>query len=233
MGYQLSTFKELNFGTSLIGGPFAESSLGRIFQKANSAELPGQFFIEDFAPYWAGFEAPAAFVAAPIFEMTRNGLTKLGVVIFQFPVDKFKSVMSDRSGLGQTGETYLVGSDFRFRSDTFLDPLSFSMEASFREFLALDTAPVRSGLGGESGVGVSRNYMNDYVLSAWSPFVFEDLNWVMTSEMNVSEVLNPLNASGDEFYKDFSDLNEYYDLFLIHPERIFVLLYFLYRRILE
>ena len=94
-----STFKELNFGTSLIDGPFAESSLGRIFQQANAAQLPGQFFIEDFEPYWAGFEAPAAFVAAPIFEMTRNGLVKLGVVIFQFPVDKFKSVMSDRSGL--------------------------------------------------------------------------------------------------------------------------------------
>ena len=213
-----STFKELNFGTSLIDGPFAESSLGRIFQQANAAQLPGQFFIEDFEPYWAGFEAPAAFVAAPIFEMTRNGLVKLGVVIFQFPVDKFKSVMSDRSGLGQTGETYLVGSDFRFRSDTFLDPLSFSMEASFREFLALDTAPVRSGLGGESGVGVSRNYLNEYVLSAWSPFVFEDLNWVVVSEMNVSEVLNPLDAGGAEFYKDFSELNEYYDLFLIHPD---------------
>ncbi|MEC8435402.1 MAG: methyl-accepting chemotaxis protein, partial [SAR324 cluster bacterium] len=213
-----STFKELNFGTSLIDGPFAESSLGRIFQQANSAELPGQFFIEDFAPYWPGFEAPAAFVAAPIFEMTRSGLTKLGVAIFQFPVDKFKSVMSDRSGLGQTGETYLVGSDLRFRSDSFLDPLNFSMEVSFREFLELDTAPVRSGLGGESGVGVSRNYLNEYVLSAWSPLVFEDLKWVMVSEMNVSEVLNPLDASGAEFYKDFSELNEYYDLFLIHPD---------------
>ena len=121
------TFNELNFGTSLMDGPFAESSLGRIFKQANAAELPGQFFIEDFAPYWAGFEAPAAFVAAPIFEMTRNGLTKLGVVIFQFPVDKFKSVMSDRSGLGQTGETYLIGSDLRFRSDTFLDPFGLSL----------------------------------------------------------------------------------------------------------
>ena len=59
------------------------------------------------------------------------------------------------------------------------------MEVSFREFLELDTAPVRSGLGGESGVGVSRNYLNEYVLSAWSPLVFEDLNWVMVSEMNV------------------------------------------------
>ena len=213
-----STFKELNFGTSLIDGPFAESSLGRIFQQANAAQLPGQFFIEDFEPYWAGFEAPAAFVAAPIFEMTRNGLVKLGVVIFQFPVDKFKSVMSDRSGLGQTGETYLVGSDLRFRSDTFLDPLTFSVEISFREFLELDTAPVRSGLSGGSGVGVSRNYMNEYVLSAWSPFNFENLNWVMVSEMNVSEVLNPSDAGGDEFYKDFSELNEYYDLFLIHPD---------------
>ena len=77
---------------------------------------------------------------------------------------------------------------------------------------------MRSGLGGESGVGVSRNYLNEYVLSAWSPLVFEDLKWVMVSEMNVSEVLNPLDASGAEFYKDFSELNEYYDLFLIHPD---------------
>ena len=40
----------------------------------------------------------------------------------------------------------------------------------------------------------------------------------MVSEMSVSEVLNPLNAGGGEFYKDFSDLNEYYDLFLINSD---------------
>ena len=43
-----SVFKELDFGTSLVDGPFAETALGRIFQLANSADAPGEFFVEDF-----------------------------------------------------------------------------------------------------------------------------------------------------------------------------------------
>ena len=64
-------------------------------------------------------------MAVPIFEETLTGQTQLGVVIFQFPVDRFKNLMSDRSGLGETGATYLVGNDMRLRSDSFLDPQNF------------------------------------------------------------------------------------------------------------
>ena len=38
------------------------------------------------------------------------------------------------------------------------------------------------------------------------------------SQKQCVDVLNLLYASDAEFYKDFSDLNEYYDLFLIHPD---------------
>ena len=175
----------------MVDGPFAETALGRIFQLANSADAPGEFFVEDFEPYWPSFDAPAAFTAVPIFEETLTGQTQLGVVIFQFPVDRFKNVMSDRSGLGETGETYLVGNDLRLRSDSFLDPQNFSIEISFARGTVIDTAPVQAGLFGESGVGVVKNYLNQYVLSAWSPFTFEKFNWVIVSEMAVSEVLNP------------------------------------------
>ena len=213
-----SVFKELDFGTSLVDGPFAETALGRIFQLANSADAPGEFFVEDFEPYWPSFDAPAAFTAVPIFEETLTGQTQLGVVIFQFPVDRFKNVMSDRSGLGETGETYLVGNDLRLRSDSFLDPQNFSIEISFARGTVIDTAPVQAGLFGESGVGVVKNYLNQYVLSAWSPFTFEKFNWVIVSEMAVSEVLNPRDEEGAEFYASYVELNQYYDLSLIHPD---------------
>ena len=205
--------KRIDFGTSLMDGPFAESHLGKIFSQANSAEALGEFFIADFEPYEPGFEKPTAFMATPIFEENR----KLGVLIFEFPVDKFKNVMSYRSGLGQTGETYLVGSDQLFRSDSYLNPTNFSMEVSFQDFEEIETAQVLAGLSGESGVGVSRNYMNNHVLSAWRPFEFEGLNWVLVSEMQVDEVLNPLDASDSEFYRKFSELSDYNDLFLILP----------------
>ena len=102
-----SVFEEIDFGTSLADGPFAETALGRIFQQANSADASGELFVEDCEPYWPSFDTPAAFMAVPIFEETLTGQTQLGVVIFQFPVDRFKNVMSDCSSLGETGETYL------------------------------------------------------------------------------------------------------------------------------
>ena len=74
---------------------------------------------------------------------------------------------------GGTGETYLVGNDLRLRSDSFLDPQNFSIEISFARGTIIDTAPVQAGLFGKSGVGVVKNYLNQYVLSAWSPFTFE------------------------------------------------------------
>ncbi|MEK9764332.1 MAG: hypothetical protein VW729_16745, partial [Deltaproteobacteria bacterium] len=213
-----SVFKELDFGTSLRDGPFAETALGRIFQQANAAEAPGEFFIEDFEPFWPSFDAPAAFMAVPVFDETLTGRTQLGVVIFQFPVDKLKSLMSDRSGLGETGETYLVGNDLRLRSDSFLDPEKFSIQSSFASGTMIETAPVQAGLLGEPGVGVVKNYLDQYVLSAWSPFTFDKLNWVIVTELSVGELLNPKDATDNEFYSRFVELNNYYDLFLIHPD---------------
>ena len=70
------------------------------------------------------------------------------------------------------------------------------MENSFVTGTKIDTAPVQMGLFGEAGVGVVKNYLNQYVLSAWSPFKFEKFNWVIVSEIAVSEVLNPRDVEG-------------------------------------
>ena len=211
-----SVFKELDYSTSLNSGPFAKTNLGRVFQRANAATEPGSFFIEDFEPYWPSYEAPAAFVASPIFD----GRRKLGVAIFQFPIDTLNAVMTDRSGLGETGETYLVGKDLQMRSDSFLDPENFSLVNSFRrkDQGRVQTTAVSAALEGNSGVGVLQNYLGHYVLSAWAPFRFENLEWAILSEMDVREVLNPLDGSGEEFYASFQKLYGYYDLFLIDPD---------------
>ena len=87
------------------------------------------------------------------------------------------------------------------------------MENSFVTGTKIDTAPVQMGLFGEAGVGVVKNYLNQYVLSAWSPFTFEKFNWVI-----ISEVLNPRDIERAEFHASFVELNQYYDLFLIHPD---------------
>lgn len=68
----------------------------------------------DFEHYLPSFLSPAGFIAAPIYD----GRTLTGVVAFQIPVDKMNAVIGETTGMGQTGETYAVGSDRLFRSDS-------------------------------------------------------------------------------------------------------------------
>ena len=66
----------------------------------------------DFKRYTPSYEAPASFIASPIFD----GDKKVGVAIFQMPIDRINGVMGFRSGMGETGESYLVGPDNLVRS---------------------------------------------------------------------------------------------------------------------
>ena len=58
------------------------------------------------------------FIASPIYD----GYRKVGVLIFQMPLAAITEIMGERAGLGNTGETYMVGPDMLMRSDSYLAP---------------------------------------------------------------------------------------------------------------
>lgn len=102
-----SVFKELDFATSLVDGPYAKSGIADVFRKANQSTTPDYVALSDFAPYLPSYQDPAAFIAAPVFE----GGEKTGVLILQMPIDRINAIMTHggrwaESGLGATGETY-------------------------------------------------------------------------------------------------------------------------------
>ena len=110
-----SRAQEADYKTNLISGPYSDSGLARAFQKAQK----GQVTFVDFSPYAPSNDEPAAFLAAPIL----SGGQQTGVVALQVSMEKIQTIMSDRTGMGKTGEAYLVGPDKLMRSDSFLDPL--------------------------------------------------------------------------------------------------------------
>ncbi|MBM4054353.1 MAG: hypothetical protein FJ264_06730 [Planctomycetes bacterium] len=124
-----SVFKELDFSTSLIDGPNAKTNFGEAFRRANAAATKDAVVLIDYASYTPSYEAPASFIASPIFDENNK---KIGVAMFQMPIDRLNAIMSERSGLGKTGETYLVGPDKLMRSDSYLDPENHTVIASFR-----------------------------------------------------------------------------------------------------
>ena len=53
------------------------------------------------------------------------------VVALQLSLDAINGIMQQRAGMGETGETILVGSDYLMRSDSYRDPKNHSVVGSF------------------------------------------------------------------------------------------------------
>ena len=108
-----SVYKESDFGTSLFNGPHKDTNLAEVTRIALTLP-PGQAAMVDFKKYGPSYEAPAAFIAAPIYE---NG-TALGVLAFQMPLDVINTIMNGPTGFEETGESMLLGPDNSMRSQS-------------------------------------------------------------------------------------------------------------------
>ncbi|MBY7835984.1 methyl-accepting chemotaxis protein [Vibrio fluvialis] len=167
-------------------------------------------YFTDFKPYTPSYEAQAAFVSAPIRD---NGET-VGVLIMQMPLDVINGIMTHsqnwkKSGLGESGETYLVGSDKLMRSNSRFvleDKAGYlalmkelgTDSATLAKMDALSTSiglqsvnsdAVARGLAGETGFELIRDYRNIPVLSAYMPLNLHGLQWVLLSEIDESEAM--------------------------------------------
>ncbi|SFF49958.1 hypothetical protein [Thermoflexibacter ruber] len=63
-----SVNKEVDFGTSLLSGIYADSNLGRLYRKIRHIGIKYHTLLCDFETYLPSYLAPAAFIAAPIFD---------------------------------------------------------------------------------------------------------------------------------------------------------------------
>jgi methyl-accepting chemotaxis protein len=196
-----SAAKEANFGTSLSDGPFADSELGRVFRQAAAADEPGRVFVADFTRFTPSFGQPMSFFASPVFD----GKEKVAVAVFQLPIDRINAMMADRTGLGATGETYLVGSDGVFRSESRFARLFGVGTTVLNPKVKADTPAVHSALAGKQGTLVTTDYRGDEVLCSWTPIVLsaptkfdpQGQHWALVSQIDLSEVRQPVMAMAE------------------------------------
>ncbi len=207
--------KEIDFGTNLIDGPFQDSNLAAVFQLALRDSMNGEAQLVDFDHYAPSFGEPSSFMAAPIVD----GAWLLGVLVLQLPIGEIDYVMTDGQnwrdhGLGDTGETYLVGQDGLLRSNSrfFLeDPNAYIEQiaasgasevdlrriASFSTSILIqevDSEAVQEALAGRSATTVTTDYRGERVLSSFEPLAVEGLDWVVVSEMDSDEAFAPVRA---------------------------------------
>ncbi len=190
-GYVYYTVKqEADYHTNLVDGKFAASGLGELVRDVLSEK---SFQMADFRPYPPSGDRPAAFIAQPLLD----GGECETVIALQLSLGAINAVMQERTGMGETGETYLVGPDNRMRSDAYLDQEDHSVEASFAGTVrenGVDTPSANAALAGDTGARIVTDYNGKPVLSAYAPVrVSDDLQWALLAEINVTEVEAPVN----------------------------------------
>lgn len=209
-----SVFKELDYATNLNSGPYAGSGIAKAFSNALNLSS-SQFHLEDFAPYYPSYQAAASFIATPI----KQGSATLGVLIFQMPVDEINNIMTfngnwSNAGLGESGESYLIGPDGLLRSesrfliedaDTYLMAMqkagvsSATLEQIRGKGSAIgrqpvDTSTSKLALRGQSGSDVVVDYRGEDVLSAYAPVNAAGLSWGIATEIDKHEALKDVGG---------------------------------------
>ena len=214
-----TVFKEVDFAANLLTGPLQETTLGQVFRTVRQA--PNGFVtLVDFAPYLPSYNAPAAFIATPIFA----GTQRLGVLAIQVPIDTIDAIMTGgrrwkHEGLGDSGETYLVGVDYTMRSNSRF--LLETPEAFWAQVTQRGTAPdvlramrfhnttillqeVRTeaslaALQGRTQTQILADYRGVPVLSAYAPLTIPDVQWAILSEIDAAETFYPVDALRQQF----------------------------------
>ncbi|MGM0531013.1 MAG: methyl-accepting chemotaxis protein [Bacteroidota bacterium] len=184
--------KESDLGENVETGSLSDSPLAEAFGQGKD-----EYGLTDFAWYDVSDE-PAAFVSGPIQDEDGE---RIGVLVYQISLDAINEIMMERSGMGETGETYLVGPDKLMRSDSYLDPEGHSVEASFNGTVqenGVNTEAVQEALNGSTDTKIITDYNGNPVLSAYTPVQFGDVTWAMMAEIDEAEVMQPVQTLGNE-----------------------------------
>lgn len=210
-----TVYKEVDFASTLSDGVSDNTGLDRVFKAANAADA-GKVFIADFASYKASYNEQAAFIATPIYKDN----VKIGILVFQFPVDVINNIMTynkrwEDVGLGYSGETYLVGKDYLLRSTSrffITEPEKYlqlmkniglpqtTIDMMKDKKTTVGLQPVKTKGTTEvfnqdkPGFDIFPDYRNIPVLSAYTPLQIAGLDWALMSEMDVTEAYNTTHS---------------------------------------
>ncbi|MFT5295698.1 MAG: methyl-accepting chemotaxis protein, partial [Colwellia sp.] len=180
--------KEADYQTNLLTGAYNHSGLGTLYKKVSNNK---SYAMSDFSRYAPSKNEPAGFIALPYTNIYGVEI----VIALQLSINKINHLMQQRSGMGESGESYLIGRDLLMRSDSFLDPEGHSVKASFAGNVAnngVNTEGAKLAISGKSGNKIITDYNGNLVLSAYTPININGIKWALLSEIDVSEAFSPI-----------------------------------------
>jgi len=180
-----SVAKSGEFATNLTEGQWKSEDLAQLFAKIKAAPSKDNVQFTDVRAYAPLAGAPAAFIGAPV--ISEDGQF-LGALIFEMPIGRINQVLQLAVGLGETGETYLVGGDKTLRSQSRL-----TTEPTILK-LRVDNDAVTQALAGQSGSLHVVGARGSEVIATYAPINFLGSRWAVIGEVEFDEVMAPVHA---------------------------------------
>ncbi|MEI6575609.1 MAG: histidine kinase [Bacteroidota bacterium] len=169
--------------------------------------------IQDFSEK-SGLEKPVLWISTAIRDKNGKICGFFSAGIAKNPLESFMLESDASRGLGQTGESYLVGHDHLFRTQSRFEAKDFHAIPIFTE--GVDNA-FKQG----SGTGIYEDYRHVKVIGSYDKIHVAGLNWVIMVELDFPEAMVPI----------FNLKNNLMLLSAFIALMMFVLTYFIARRI--
>ncbi|WP_374401092.1 PAS domain-containing protein [Niveibacterium sp.] len=178
----LSVLHEADFDSNLDTGPYRDSILAHAHRQA-LALLTTQ--VTPVAAYAPSGGRPTVFIVSPVI---RDG-KPIGTVALQLSLEHLNAVVTDATGLGQSGETIVAQREGD--KALYVVPLRRVPDAAFRLRRPLDKLgePMQAAIRGERGSGIARDYASVRVAAAWR--YLPALRWHMVVKIDADEAFAP------------------------------------------
>ncbi|WLD57238.1 methyl-accepting chemotaxis protein [Salinispirillum sp. LH 10-3-1] len=204
-----SVNKQVDFGINVDHPVLVGTGMETAFRQAVEGTSTSSPVFVDFSAYLPGLGAQSAFFAMPMFEAGTD--TMLGVFVARIQAQQIEAALSnfdDRAslGLGATGDTYLLNANRTLLSSKreFDDNPGAAMaqlglpsdrqqlinaRGSLSGLVQMDSDGIQRALQGRSGVASYINPLGNAVIGVYGPLRFSGAEWVLVTEMDVSEAL--------------------------------------------
>lgn len=203
-----SVRKEDFFGVNLMSRQYNSTNIFKMYLDLKEKGVkPDTTIISDF-DLLGDSKLPTAYIASPVFSKITGG-EPIGVLVLRVSNANIAEIMSQRTGLGETGETYLVGEDKLFRSELrFVNELNVK-SAVLNAVTPDESTATESALEGNMGTDIiEEGYLKKPVLSSWAPLLIQrptsnnprGVKWAIVAQISLDEVLKPINKAKNFAY---------------------------------
>lgn len=129
------------------------------------------------------------------FDHLSEGISKgdvMGVVIAKVDVASINNIVSQRQGLGETGQAYVVGPDGLLRSDLYLYKEEYNVKNSHANDLTVQTDAILFSLEGSEGIIENLDPLDHSVLTFHTAVEFHNETWGLAVEIRKDEIYAPI-----------------------------------------